>query len=259
MKSHAIITIAVCAISSGCAISQNSAPKVERVSREDWKAYEVVPAKPDQYRRNSKIKYITIHHTHSPATSETDSEAQLLRNVQDGHRFVKWGKDKKYAPKTDANGVPLLHYGDIAYHYIVGHSSKIYMGRSEEIAGASYTYYLSEDERKGLKVDGGQIQVPKNLADKPKPGHIDGHLTVSFLCKDEVLPDKAMKNAASLVAELLVENGLTPDDVRAHRELANTACPGDQIYIWLRGREKSLNSQGDGMKLILAEYQRLKQ
>ena len=77
------------------------------------------------------------------------------------------------------------------------------------------------------------------------------------LGKPEMLPNKVMEKGAKLVAKLLFDHNLTPDDVRAHREFANSTCPGDFIYTWLRGATMQRNGVGPGLKVIKQEFDRL--
>ena len=72
-----------------------------------------------------------------------------------------------------------------------------------------------------------------------------------------MLPNEVMELGAKLVTKLLFDNGLTPEDVRAHREFANSTCPGDLIYAWLRGPTMQRDKDGPGMILIREEFDRL--
>lgn len=198
---------------------------------------------PDQYKPSGKIRYISIHYTGSRAQHPKHSEKTLLRFVQEGHR------DRH-------------NFGDIAYHYLIGISGTVYKGRDDAIAPATHTHYYGvRDLSRARFGDDGRLlsgSVPK----RGKPGQTEGHLTVTFIlgygAPDLFAPD-AMAKAARLVAELLVKYDLTPEAVRAHREIAITACPGDAIYRWLRGPERHRDSDGPGMKLIRAEYRALTQ
>lgn len=196
------------------------------------------------------IRFISIHNFAGPK----DKEAIRIKSNQGGHRE--------------------RGFGDIAYHFIVGDSGQIYEGRRTTLAPASNTYYLSPDELKTqvTSIDEGKINVASMFRAKAReriPGHTKGHLTVSFLCggrvekgelvdHPELLEPAAMQRAATLVAELLMKHGLKPEDIRAHRELAETNCPNDAIYRWLRGETMSQDGRGEGMKLIEAEFARLK-
>jgi hypothetical protein len=196
------------------------------------------------------IRFISIHNFAGPK----DKETTRLKSNQAGHRE--------------------RGFGDIAYHFIVGDSGRIYEGRRPTLASASNTYYLSPAELKTkvTSIDEGKISVAPDFRSKAReriPGHTKGHLTVSFLCggrvengelvdHPELLQPQAMQRATTLVAELLVRHGLEPKDIRAHRELAETNCPNDAIYRWLRGETMRQEGRGEGMKLIEAEFKRLK-
>lgn len=211
---------------------------------EQGKAEQMQPQTPQE------VKFISIHNFASPK----DKEATRVKSNQGGHQ---------------ARG-----FGDIAYHYIVGDSGRIYEGRRPTLAPASNTYYLDAEELKTkvISVSEGKISLDgafREWAQRRIPGHTKGHLTVSFMCggivkngelvdHPELLQPQAMQRAATLVAELLVKHGLEPKDIRAHRELAETNCPNDEIYRWLRGDTMSAEGEGPGMKLIQAKFQRLK-
>lgn len=195
---------------------------------------------PKQYKPNGPIKYISIHYTSFFATHDRFDEVGLLRNLQSGHI------DRKF--------------GDIAYHFLITHSGTAYRGRPTSIAAASGTSYIApEDFSAARYTNNGQL-IPESVEFSQKPGHTEGHLTVSFnvgLGEPQMLPDSAMENGAKLIAHLLFENNLQPKDVKAHREVANSSCPGDLIYEWLRGPSMTKDGEGLGLKLIKTAFQRL--
>lgn len=217
------------------------------IDRADWGGHD---AKKDgftrrQYKKSKKIKYISIHYTQSRPISKKWKENELLRFVQEGHQDSKL-------------------FGDIAYHYVIGHSGKIYKGRSNKIAPASGTHYYSASILSKAKYDSkGKLSfksVPKKNKPEDKPGNTEDHLTVTFLLglgEPSIFPESTMKNSAKLIAKLLVDHGLGPDAVRAHREVALTDCPGDAVYTWLRGADMKRSGEGAGMKLIRAEFAEL--
>lgn len=233
-------------------------PKI--VSRAMWKAKAPIPAAKGQYQSQDKIEFLSIHHTKSYKSKEGISEAQLLRNIQDGHLYLK-EKEKPWPILRDESGNPVPHFGDIAYHYLIGASGNIYEGRSPSVAPSSYRHYYSKDELKNANYDLHGAVKPVNPTGKDKPGFAKGHLTVSFMCglpKDELLEPEVMKKSALFIAELLHKHGLGPKDIRLHREVASTACPGNPIYKWIRGNGRNPSSlRGVGMKMIIAEYDRL--
>lgn len=220
--------------------------------RELWGGHKVAPGDENQYQLQEDIAYLSIHHTQSRATHVKHSEEELLRFVQEYHQGGKTGK-----------GEP-IRFRDIAYHYLIGHSGNIYKGRDDNRAPASFTHYLSDSELEGATYQKGKVR-PKKSVSKESPGNSVGHLTVSFICgrnskgvvQDAVLPADSMAKAAKLVAELLVKHDLKPSDIRAHREFANTECPGDEIYKWLRGDSMDRAGEGVGLKLIKMEFAKL--
>ena len=205
------------------------------ISKTKWGGHGVKDGVSSQYKKQDKIRYISIHHTDSRKKHPKYSERQLLRFVQEYHQNSK------------------NRFRDIAYHYIIGDSGNIYKGRDDSYAPASFTYYLSEDElSKAKKLSDGSIDY-KSIHRGKVPGATQGHITVCFLVgkpHDELLQKSAMIKASKLIASLLVKYDLKPKDVKGHREIAvSTKCPGDKIYTWLKG---------EGKKLIEQEYDRLK-
>lgn len=195
----------------------------------------------NQYKPSGTIKYISLHYTQSRASHPRHNEKTLLRFVQEGHR------DRH-------------NFGDIAYHYLIGISGTVYKGRDDRIAPATHTHYYGERDLRAAKYDREGRLLSRSVPKRPKPGRTEGHLTVTFILgygEPDLFPPEAMAKAARLVAQLLVKYDLTPDAVRAHREIAITACPGDALYHWLRGPEKRRDSDGVGMKMIRAEYKAL--
>lgn len=165
-------------------------------------------------------------------------------------------------------------YGYLAYHFVVGDSGTVYQGRSPSLAPASYTYYLNEEQllTEVASVKNGGVTFKQDFKDWTSdkiPGNTKGHITVSLMCggrvengavvaHSELLDPKAMDVVVELVAELLVRyENLTPDSIRAHREIAETSCPNDKIYRWLRGTAMSKNTEGPGLAKIRKRYEEL--
>ena len=185
------------------------------------------------------IRHVSIHHTETPVP-DTVLEEQRLRNIQEYHQTTQG-------------------WGDVAYHYLVGPSGKVYEGRSERFAASSGTIYLTKEQWEAAPQDGaGGTRASKPLA-AVKPGHSGGHLTVCFVGSyGNALPTEAARRAAvALVARKLAENHLTADDVFFHREIAlSTDCPGQALYDWFRGPARKRGARGPGLDAIAAELSR---
>lgn len=260
MKASITIPLGLLLLVISCTVAQERKTEsglarldgVNIMSRELWGGHKVKPGDENQYQLQEDIAYLSIHHTQSRATHVKYSEEELLRFVQEYHQGGETGKGE------------LIRFRDIAYHYLVGHTGKIYKGRDESRAPASFTHYLSDSELEGARYKNGKV-MPVKVVSKESPGNSVGHLTVSFICgrnskgvvQDAVLPADSMAEAARLVAELLVKHDLKPSDIRAHREFANTECPGDEIYRWLRGDSMDKAGEGVGLKLIKKEFFKL--
>jgi len=235
-------------------------PAYEFVKRSEWGATNprFLPGGVQQLEPIGKVTLLTVHHTHNLPT-DRDTEVSQVRYLQELH--------------IDGviEGTP-TKYGDIAYHYIIGPSGKVYEGRPDDLRGDSNTRYISETIRSSskyntttlwevdektkkakIKYSRGSVDiwktggVNKNLDElkvPARPGFIGGHLTVVFLGNfdqpKEGQPspqptDPAKKAFVNLAAEILKEKSLASRQILMHRECASTNCPGDGIYEWLRG------------------------
>jgi hypothetical protein len=96
-------------------------------------------------------------------------------------------------------------WGDVAYHYFIDPAGAIYEGRDPGYAADTATEY---DPR--------------------------GHVTVCVLGNFEVETPTpaATASLARVVAALLEKHGLGVDDVRTHKQVAATACPGKTLQAW---------------------------
>lgn len=210
------------------------------VTRDQWSLVPPAssPGSSQQYALSEKPRYVSVHYTAFFAKHPRFGTRDLVRNLQTGH--IDRG------------------YGDIAYHFIVTLPGEIYEGRPLSIAPASGTYYHSEaDLAEAVYRQDGRL-AEESIISGMKPGHTENHITVSFnvgIGEPTELPEEVMQKGARLIARLLFENGLTPEDVRAHREFANSTCPGDAIYSWLRGPNMRRDEDGPGMILIRQEFE----
>lgn len=226
--------------------------------RAEWGAKDKLNAIEGQYKKMGTVKNLSIHHTQSFKSKAGETEEQLLRNVQEGHLYHK-DKNRPWPILKGPDGKPKPRLGDIAYHYIVGASGTIYEGRDPSAAPGSFTHYYSDKELEGVTYRADGSANPKGLPGNDRPGATEGHLTVSFLCgkpSDEIFDAKVMEKAAKFIAQLLHENSLEPKNIRVHRELANTKCPGEKLYEWVRGSNKQPGSlEGVGGALIVKYYE----
>lgn len=186
-----------------------------------------------------KVHHITIHHTESPTPDPVD-EVQRLKSIQRGHMVV----DRQW--------------GDIAYHYLIGPSGKVYEGRSQSFATSSGTVYLSPSEWSAS----GQNETGQTVAPLPKdaqgraavpPGASAGHLTICFIGNfAEQLPTLEARQAmVRLMADQFKLHGLKTDDVVFHREVACWSdCPGQALYDWFRGSARKRAAMGPGLQGI---------
>lgn len=185
-----------------------------------------------QYRDNGKIEFLTFHHVGSTPLDTTEKEEI----------------------KTLGNSVWMNHardntYQDVAYHYLIGQSGRIYKGRPDNIAPASGTYYYNLSKPKYTA--NGRLDYSE-LVGGEKPGNNQGHLTISFLVGKDSPTDEAYDSAVNLAAFLMKEHSLSADQIRVHSEVANSTCPGDVIHRWIRGslNTKGHKQEGEGVQRI---------
>ncbi|MEL6612945.1 MAG: peptidoglycan recognition family protein [Bacteroidota bacterium] len=220
---------------AGCTPRPSSfdVPDPAPVDRTGWSA-----APTRSMADNGPIRHVTVHHTYTEVGP--DGEAAHVRAIQTMHQ----GGERQW--------------GDIAYHYLIGPSGTVYVGRDEAFVPASGTVYLPDALRDAAGQDslgGTTITTPPEEAGTPMtpPGASAGHITISVIGNyEEALPPPAQRTAlVRLVADRLHAHGLTVDDVRFHREVAvGTACPGQALYDWFRGPTRTHPNRGDGLRQV---------
>jgi len=232
-------------------LAQGDGDEAERVAAPEIlprTAWEAAPADVDSgvLKPIGEVRHVTAHHT-AVGWLRGDSAESELQAIQRGHR--------------DDNG-----WGDIAYHYLIAPDGRIFAGRSPEYAVNSGTRYLSEEQWKRNPIFtpddqaatteklplGGTQYLPES-ATGPRPGNVEGHVTICLLGNfmEEEPTDEAKDAFVSLCAYLLQEYDLTIRDVWLHREVASSLCPGDAFYSWLRaypGGERY--SLGEGLRRV---------
>jgi hypothetical protein len=214
------------------------------ISRKDWGAASADESKLKD-RPMGTVRFITIHHTESP-TPDRIPETERLKSIQRGHMVADH------------------QWGDIAYHYLIGPSGKIYEGRSPAFAASSGTVYLTPAEWAASGQDAlGQTEaaVPLDAHGRKlePPGATAGHLTVCLIGNftNELPTPEAREAMARLVAHLLKTHSLKITDVAFHREVACwTDCPGQNLYDWFRGPARKRGAVGNGLRSIEAELHR---
>jgi hypothetical protein len=235
---------------------------VQIIPRSQWKALPVIESEipREAMVAMGKVAFVTIHQTESatPAddlASEEDAMRRLQRLLQDG----------KLDPAT---GRRINRMGDIAYHYLIMPSGRVYEGRSAEFQTNSNTSYLDTRERLGSpRYSRQESEVHKEAAPwggvkatskVPRPGAVAGHLCIAFVgdYTRQLPPKAALDSFVRLLADLLYQHRLTVNDVLMHRELARTDCPGEPLYFWLRNPPENPKpgeyGLGEGLSLVRA-------
>lgn len=182
--------------------------KVETVPQSVWPTGGTKP-KPDRMKKHTDgITSIVIHHTETP-NQLPSSEVSRLINVQRYH--------------IEDRG-----WGDIAYHYLIGPSGKIYEGRDWHYQGDSGTKY-----------------------------DLNGRLLVCMIGSfTDRLPEKeALISLIEFVAAKMQEHDVDSENLVTHRMVASTDCPGDMLQQWFEASGKdSIQKRYEGIKRHLAYY-----
>lgn len=155
------------------------------IPQSTWSTNGAKPLPSRMKKHTEGITSVVIHHTESPNQTPAMERGRLM-GIQRYH--------------IDDRG-----WGDIAYHYLIGPSGKIYAGRDAAYQGDSGTNY-----------------------------DLDGRLLVCMIGNfTEQLPEKvAMSSLINFVSARLQEYKLSPSDVVTHRMVAATDCPGERLQQW---------------------------
>jgi hypothetical protein len=93
-------------------------------------------------------------------------------------------------------------------------------------AGIGYHFLVSAE---GIVHQGNAVETVSSHAAKVNPRGVGICFLGNF--NQEVPPPDQLRGGAHLVAWLMQELGIALDDVKGHKELMATACPGK---LWLR-------------------------
>ncbi|MDF1813148.1 MAG: peptidoglycan recognition family protein [Verrucomicrobiales bacterium] len=212
------------------------------VKKSDWADAKVPDDEKKLSRNFMKVpKYITLHHTEGPIGGD---EISYLRSIRQNLHMKKGGR---------------YEMGDIAYHFLIAPSGAIYEGRSLEFATNSGTRYYTESiwmtENMRLKTDRtngrykGEVEWVSGLkltkaGVPPKPGSVEGHITICFLGDYfKLMPNDKVRDAFIYLVGYLMEehDDIGLKNIWMHREVTNSSCPGDNIYDQIRVVPRSLS------------------
>lgn len=195
------------------------------LSREDWKA---MPAKsklvPPRHivttgknrivaenimPLREKAEYITIHHVMRPA-----KKIALSENLKDFQKQMF-----AYSIRYESGVVKKIYLGDIPYHYFIDFDGNIGEGRELKYAAYSNTVYMLPIENHITIVLDGNFEK-----DEPTKGQIDSLTNMlEYLAKTHKIP-------------------LT--NIRVHKEVANTSCPGANLSNLIPSIKIKLSKRG---------------
>ena len=168
------------------AVAGVTAGEVATTSRDQWGApLDPVPERMVEHT-GGEIDSIVIHHTQTPNRGAPFERARL-RGIQSYH-------------------VGERGWGDVAYHYLIGPSGRIYEGRDPRFQGDSGTDY-----------------------------DLNGRLLVCVIGDfRETLPTReALASLVEFVAFTARILEVSPEAITTHRMVAATDCPGARFQAWL--------------------------
>lgn len=145
-----------------------------------------------------------------PFLPEKMKPHQIARGIVIHHsegRAPKPGEENQIVQNIQSFHMNEKKWGDVAYHYFICPSGLILQGRPLEFAGDTGTVY----DTMGLE----QICVLGSyMKELPTP--------------------EALKALAALVQRDMKTLGFKRDRIFAHRELAQTDCPGHVLFQWYK-------------------------
>jgi hypothetical protein len=156
----------------------------EVLSRADWGAAKA--KKP--YEPMVPVR-ISVHHTEGFQAFSKDDAAQEMRSIQSFHQ-----KGRGWI--------------DIAYHFLIDGSGRIWQGRPLGVIGAHVKD--KNDGNVGISLMG-DFHAPRN--NHPSKAQID--------------------SLVALMRWLTVQYGIPVDRIKGHRDQEDTSCPGDILYAQL--------------------------
>jgi hypothetical protein len=145
-----------------------------------------------------------------PFVAEKMKPHRLTRGICIHHsegRAPKPGEENQIVRNIQDYHMSQRKWGDAAYHYFICPSGLILEGRSLDFAGDTGTVY----DTAGLE----QICLLGSYMNTlPTP--------------------EALKALSALVRRDMKTYGFKNDQIFAHRELAQTDCPGNELYRWYK-------------------------
>lgn len=186
-----VFVVLACLLSGGIVLvpvtadgSEEQSPEFTLLPRSAW---EGTPADTAKMVPQTEIREIVIHHSDGRAPAP-DMETKVLRGIQSYHMDEK-------------------KWGDLAYHFLIAPSGRIYEGRNPAYAGDSATKY-----------------------------DLQGKLLICLLGGYEKTPPttEALRALTHFVRAKMAEHGVPPAAVKGHRDYASTDCPGRYPYAWLQ-------------------------
>lgn len=150
-------------------------------------------------------RYITFHHAAGFSATTREEGLEQVRRIQEFHQ----------------NG---RGWSDIGYQFVMDKSGRLYQGRP--FLNDNVSFADGPPLVQGAHVGGfntGNIGVCVLGCYHPPEGPN---------CRDEMTP-AALDSLATMFAYLAERYGVSPGNIRGHRDFGTTACPGDNNYAML--------------------------
>lgn len=189
------------------------------VPRSEWASE---PRDVSKLEKHSKgIQQIVLHHSGAAVHLNGDPKSRINNSIRSWHMEAEGGGG----------------WGDVAYHYIIDQNGKIYEGRPEKYQGGSFTPYRL-DNKLLICVLGDYRTIEERKTDLKLK--LKRELTKEESQKIESearrygtkLSNSAQSAIVSLVVQKAKQLRVPVDQIKTHRQLAQSSCPGDNYQTW---------------------------
>ena len=139
-----------------------------------------------------------LYQSHIPVRLTIHHEGQIFEKGQDAAKHIKdvqvWGMG------------PDRKWADIPYHFLIDLDGNIYQGRNVFTAGETATTYDPT-----------------------------GHLLLTCIgnFEEQELPEEQLQALINLTAYCCIKYQISPDSIAAHKDYAETLCPGKNLYKYI--------------------------
>ena len=176
-------------------------------------------------KHSAPINQIVLHHSGAAVHLNGDPRTRINNSIRSWHMEAK-GK-----------------WGDVAYHYLLDKEGNIYEGRPQNVRGRSFTKYnldrkllicvLGDYRTEKEKVSALENTLKRKLTKKEI-----SKIKSEFQKYGNELSKSTQKSLVNLIATKANELKLSIDDIKTHREITNSSCPGNNYQKWFEKKGK---------------------